>query len=167
MSCTCHFERMTNEEPRSCFGPSRAQNYNRVLLMSTGVWLESAETLRERSASTKVGGATPGRGRRNKERRDSLRLPLAIPIFARGVDERGKEFLEFTTTLNVSASGVLLAMRRSALPDSEVLIEIPAAPLPKVAAPPEFVRSLQARVVRVAFGEPSYLWALRFNRPLQ
>jgi len=88
-------------------------------------------------------------------------------MFARGVDERGKEFLEFTTSLNISANGVLLAMRRSLPPDSKVLLEIPAAPLPKVSTAPEFVRSLQARLVRVTLSEPSYLWALQFNQSLQ
>ena len=110
---------------------------------------------------------THGRKHRTKERRGSQRLPLAIPIFARGVDDRGKEFLEFTTTLNVSATGVLLAMRRSLPPDSKILLEIPAAPLPKVASAPEFVRTLQAQVVRVTPSQPSYLWALQFNQPLQ
>ncbi len=112
-------------------------------------------------------GWTRGRKRSTKERRSSQRLPLAIPIFARGVDDRGKEFLEFTTTLNVSATGVLLAMRRSLPPDSNILLEIPAAPLPKVASPLEFVRTLQAHVVRVTSSQPSYLWALQFNQPLQ
>lgn len=110
---------------------------------------------------------SPGRRRGTKERRHAPRLPLAIPIFARGVDDRGKEFLEFTTTLNISASGVLVAMRRSLPPDSKVVLEIPAAPMPKVATPPEFVRSLQAHVVRVTLSAPSYLWALQFNEPLQ
>ena len=135
--------------------------------MSTANCREGAETLRERSPSTKAEWSSPRRGRRIKERRHSQRLPLAIPMFARGVDERGKEFLEFTTTLNISAGGVLLAMRRAVPPDSKVLLEIPAAPLPKVATAPEFVRSLQAHVVRVSYSSPSYLWALQFNQSLQ
>ena len=130
--------------------------------MSATNYLERAATVQERTTGRKV-----GRGRGTRERRGAQRLPLAIPIFARGVDDRGKEFIEFTTTLNISASGVLLAMRRSMPPNSEVVLEIPAAPLPKVAAAPEFVRSLQARLVRVTFSEPSYLWALRFNQSLQ
>lgn len=134
--------------------------------MSSSNCLEGAETLREGTAGRKVRW-NPGRGRRTTERRGAQRLPLAIPIFARGVDDRGKEFIEFTTTLNISASGVLLAMRRSLPPDSEVALEIPAAPLPKVAAAPAFVRTLQARLVRVTFSEPSYLWALQFNQSLQ
>lgn len=104
--------------------------------------------------------------RRSKERRLSQRLPLAVPIFARGQDERGKEFLEFTTTLNISAGGALLAMRRYLPPDTSISLEIPAAPLPRLSSRPPTVRTLQARVVRVIRSEPSYLWALSFSDPI-
>jgi hypothetical protein len=128
--------------------------------------MEGVEKLRERTA-----GTNPElRGRRKRgtrERRQSQRLPLAIPIFVRGMDERGKEFLEFTTTLNISGNGVLLAMRRSLPLASKILLEIPAAPLPKVAVAPPFVRKLQAQVVRVNFSEPSFVWALQLAQPLQ
>lgn len=107
------------------------------------------------------------RRRRLKERRRSQRLPLAIPIFAKGADDRGQDFLEFTSTLNISATGALVAMRRYLPPSSKVLLEIPAAPLPRVSVPPQFVRTLQANLVRVIFAHPSYLWALRFHQPLQ
>ena len=104
--------------------------------------------------------------RRSKERRLSQRLPLAVPIFARGKDERGKEFLEFTTTLNISSGGALLAMRRYLPPDTPITLEIPAAPLPRLSSHPQMVRTLEAQVVRVVRSEPSYLWALSFNNPI-
>lgn len=99
-----------------------------------------------------------------RERRRWQRLPLGIPIFARGVDDHGKEFLEFTSTLNLSAGGTLLAMRRPIAPSTEVLLEIPAAPLPKISQAPEFIRRLPATVLRVSPSESAYLWALRFQR---
>jgi len=52
-------------------------------------------------------------------------LPLAIPVFVRSRDEKGKEFLEFATALNVSAGGALVAVRRSLPPTAQVLLEIP------------------------------------------
>lgn len=104
--------------------------------------------------------------RRGKERRSSQRLPLAIPIFARGLDDRGKEFLEFTTTLNISASGALLAMRRALPPGAIVTLEIPAAPIPNLASRPNIVRNLQAKIVRVVRCDPSFLWALTFSHPI-
>jgi len=42
-----------------------------------------------------------------KERRKWPRLSLAIPVFVRSRDERGKDLLEFATALNVSAGGFL------------------------------------------------------------
>jgi PilZ domain len=133
--------------------------------MSSGEYMEGVEALRE-----STGGTQPrlSRGRKGstKERRRSQRLPLGIPIFVRGVDERGKEFLEFTTTLNISGSGALLVMRRSLPLASKVLLEIPAAPLPRVAAAPQFVRNLQAHIVRITFSKPSYVWALQLAQPL-
>ena len=64
------------------------------------------------------------------ERRKFQRLPLSIPVFVRGIDEAGKEFLEFATALNISAGGVLLATRRSLPKSASVALEIPVAPLP-------------------------------------
>jgi len=104
--------------------------------------------------------------RRRKERRRSERIPLAVPIFARGLDDQGKEFLEFTTTLNISTRGALLAMRRYLPPESSVTLEIPAAPLPRLSARPKLVRTLHAEIVRVIASEPSYLWALSFTHPI-
>lgn len=104
--------------------------------------------------------------RRRKERRHAERVPLAIPIFARGLDDQGKEFLEFTTTLNISSGGALVAMRRYLGPDHSVTLEIPAAPLPRLSDRPKVIRTLHAQILRVTTSEPSYLWALSFNRPL-
>ncbi|MGH7867970.1 MAG: PilZ domain-containing protein, partial [Candidatus Dormibacteraceae bacterium] len=104
--------------------------------------------------------------KRLKERRAAPRIPLAVPVFARGTDEKGKEFLEFTTTLNVSSSGVLLAMRRFMPISSKIVLEIPSAPLPRLTKPPNFVRTVSAQVVRATASEPSYLLALQFNQPL-
>ena len=51
-------------------------------------------------------------GKTGNERRKWARLPLAIPVFVRSRDGKGKEFLEFATALNVSAGGMLVAIRR-------------------------------------------------------
>ncbi|MGH9406141.1 MAG: PilZ domain-containing protein [Terriglobia bacterium] len=106
------------------------------------------------------------RRRRGKERRLAQRLLLAVPVFARGKDDGGKEFLEFTTTLNISANGALLATRRHLAPETKITLEIPAAPLPRLASKPHTVRTLEARVVRVVQSEPSYLSALSFSHPI-
>src|SRR5689334_15926444 len=87
------------------------------------------------------------------ERRKHQRLPLSIPVFIRGIDEGGKEFLEFATALNISAGGVLLATRRSLPKSSAVSLEIPVAPLPADEVSSHSIRSLKAKPVRIVPGE--------------
>ena len=62
------------------------------------------------------------------ERRKWARLPLAIPVFVRSRDGKGKEFLEFATALNVSAGGMLVAIRRALPAIAQIRLEIPSAP---------------------------------------
>jgi hypothetical protein len=100
------------------------------------------------------------------ERRKWTRLPLAIPVFVRSRDEKGKEFLEFATALNVSAGGALVAVRRSLPPTAQVILEIPSAPLAAIAALPKAARTLRARTLRIAHAEGYHLLGLKFSRPL-
>lgn len=100
------------------------------------------------------------------DRRKHQRLPLSIPVFVRGIDQDGKEFLEFATALNISAGGILLATRRNLPKSSNLSLEIPVAPLPPTNVSPQSVRSLKARLVRVTHGDRCHLVGLRFSRPL-
>lgn len=100
------------------------------------------------------------------ERRRWPRLPLAIPVFVRSRDDKGKEFLEFATALNISASGVLVAVRRSLPQSARILLEIPSAPLAATAKLPKASRALRARCVRVTHAEGYHLVGLKFSRPL-
>jgi hypothetical protein len=93
-------------------------------------------------------------------------LPLAIPVFVRSLDETEKEFLEFATALNVSAGGMLVAVRRSLPSASQVLLEIPSAPLAALAELPSVARNLRAKVLRMQHGEGYNLAAVKFSRPL-
>jgi PilZ domain len=100
------------------------------------------------------------------ERRRWPRLPLAIPVFVRSGAETDKEFLEFATALNVSAGGMLVAVRRSIPSTAQVLLEIPSAPLAALAALPRVARNLRAKVLRMQHGEGYNLVGLKFSRPL-
>lgn len=106
------------------------------------------------------------RRRPEKERRKWTRLPLAIPVFVRSRDEKGKEFLEFATALNISAGGALVAVRRSLPKAAQVLLEIPSAPLAATASLPRAARTLRARATRVTHAEGYHLLGLKFSRPL-
>jgi len=104
--------------------------------------------------------------KQNPERRHWARLPLAIPVFVRGVNAQGREFLEFSTLLNESAGGVLLAIRKPLRRWSRVSLEIPSAPLLMNVSLPGTVRRLRARVVRITSVEGWNLCGLQFLRPL-
>jgi hypothetical protein len=106
------------------------------------------------------------RRRPEKERRKWTRLPLAIPVFVRSRDEKGKEFLEFATALNISAGGALVAVRRSLPKAAQVLLEIPSAPLAAAASLPRAARTLRARATRITHAEGYHLLGLKFSRPL-
>jgi c-di-GMP-binding flagellar brake protein YcgR len=108
-----------------------------------------------------VNGVTPA-----VERRRWPRLPLAIPVFVRSRAEADKEILEFATALNVSAGGMLVAVRRSIPSAAQVLLEIPSAPLAALAALPSVARNLRAKVLRMQHGEGYNLVGLKFSRPL-
>ncbi len=92
------------------------------------------------------------------------RLPLAVPVFVRASAREEASFLEFGTVLNISAGGVLLALRKA--PRSRHLIlEIPVAPAP---APemPDVLRQIKASVVRRELHDDLTLLGLQFDRPL-
>jgi c-di-GMP-binding flagellar brake protein YcgR len=100
------------------------------------------------------------------ERRKWVRLPLAIPVFVRSCDETGKEFLEFATALNISAGGMLVAVRRSLPLPAQVLLEIPSAPLLSTNSLPKAHRTMQARTLRLTHTEGYHLVALKFSHTL-
>jgi hypothetical protein len=102
------------------------------------------------------------------ERRRWPRLGLAIPVFVRGLVEQdqNKEFLEFATALNVSAGGMLVALRRAIPSLADISLEIPSAPLAALADLPTAARNLQGKVLRIEHGHTYSLIGLKFSRPL-
>jgi hypothetical protein len=108
-----------------------------------------------------MNGVRPG-----GERRKWARLPLAIPVFVRSHDEKGNECLEFATALNVSAGGMLVAVRKVLPPVSQIRLEIPSAPVAALALLPRTSRDLRAKALRTTPAEGYYLLGLKFSRPL-
>ena len=100
------------------------------------------------------------------ENRKWDRLPLSIPVFVRSQDDQGKELLEFATALNVSAGGLLVAVRRSLPLSSQVILEIPSAPLVSRTDLPKSSRNLRARTMWVSHAEGYQLAGLKFTTPL-
>jgi len=100
------------------------------------------------------------------ERRKWARLPLAIPVFVRTRDDKGKEFLEFATALNVSAGGMLVAVRKTVPLVGHIELEIPSAPVAALAMMPRVSRNLRAKALRTTPADGYYLLGLKFSRPL-
>jgi len=100
------------------------------------------------------------------ERRRFDRLPLRIPLFLRGVDKNGKEFLDFTLAVNLSAGGALIVSRRSLACGSRLFLEIPTPPLPHFPVTRATKRTLSARVLRGINKHTFSLYAVHFARPL-
>jgi c-di-GMP-binding flagellar brake protein YcgR len=100
------------------------------------------------------------------ERREWVRLPLAIPVFVRSHDQNGKDFLEFATALNISAGGVLVAVHRALRPATQVSLEIPSAPLSTTAPVPKNSRNLRAKILRVTHADGYHLLGLKFAQSL-
>jgi hypothetical protein len=100
------------------------------------------------------------------ERRRWLRLPLAVPVFVRGRDTQRKEFLEFSTLLNESAGGALLAIRKNLRRSSRVRLQIPTAPLSLRPGLAHGIKTLRATVVWIVLADGWSLCGLRFARPI-
>src|SRR3954468_1942138 len=99
------------------------------------------------------------------ERRRWERLPLAIPVFVRGIEPNGKQFIEFATALDISVGGALLAIQRHLPPGSRIMLEIPCTPVP-LAKNSQQNPNLKAKLVRVAKGDNCHLLGLKFHRPM-
>ena len=104
--------------------------------------------------------------RQGEERRKWARLTLAIPVFVRTRDEQGKEILEFATALNVSAGGMLVAIRRVLPAAAALQLEIPSSPIATLASVTNASRNLRARALRSTHEEGYYLVGVKFSRPL-
>ena len=100
------------------------------------------------------------------ERRKWRRLPLAIPVFVRGRDDNGKEFLEFATALNVSAGGALVAVQRNLPASGRISLEIPSGHMADLPGMPKATRRLPAKLVHIQPASQYNLIGLRFSRPL-
>ena len=99
------------------------------------------------------------------ERRRSPRIRLQIPMFVRGVDATGVDFLELTKTLDISATGAFLASPRLLKAEYVVHLTIPAPPTSFATVPPE-TPPIQARVRRQQTAGEVHLIGLEFLKPL-
>ena len=99
------------------------------------------------------------------ERRRSPRIHVQIPMFVRGVDATGVEFLDLTKTLDISATGAFLASPRLLRVDQLLNLTIPAPPSPSSTLPAE-TPPIQARVRRHRAAGGIHLLGVEFLKAL-
>lgn len=100
------------------------------------------------------------------ERRSWQRLPIAVPVFVRGVDPQGKPFIEFASALNISAGGMLVAARRFLPSLTGLLLEIPSAPVPASQLVAGTNRLFKVKALRDMVVDHCHYVAFKFTRPL-
>ncbi|HWR13754.1 MAG TPA: PilZ domain-containing protein [Terriglobales bacterium] len=90
------------------------------------------------------------------------RLPLAFPVFVHSTGLDGRPILEFGTAVNVSAGGILVALKK--VPEEKhVLLEMPVPP----GFPAEnSFRTIESTIVRTVAGPQHTYVGMQFKSPL-
>jgi hypothetical protein len=99
------------------------------------------------------------------ERRRSQRIHVQIPMFVRGTDAAGLEFLDLTKTLDISATGAYLASPRAIRTNEVINLTIPAPSSPSATLPAE-TPPIQARVRRHLASDGIHLLGVEFLKAL-
>ncbi|MBI3405286.1 MAG: PilZ domain-containing protein [Acidobacteria bacterium] len=100
------------------------------------------------------------------ERRRTPRIRLHVPMFVRGVDAYGEDFLDLTKTLNISSTGAYLASARALKTNELVSLTIPAPPPTSSGVIPTPEGPIQARVRRMRAAGDVHLIGVEFLKPL-
>ena len=95
------------------------------------------------------------------ERRRSPRIHVQIPMFVRGTDAAGLEFLDLTKTLDISATGAYLASPRAIAMNELVNLTIPAPSSPSARMPSD-TPPIRARVRRQHASDGVHLLGVEF-----
>jgi PilZ domain len=99
------------------------------------------------------------------ERRRSQRIHVQIPMFVRGTDAAGVEFLDLTKTLDISSTGAFLASPRLLRANQLLNLTIPAPSSPTSMLPAE-TPPIQARVRRHSATGGVHLLGVEFLKTL-
>jgi c-di-GMP-binding flagellar brake protein YcgR len=104
----------------------------------------------------------------SEDRREYYRLPIRVPIFIKGTDSRGREFLELTHTVNVSASGACFVTKQELQVSGELMVSIPAPVSTDYGSLEDYDFKFPALVVRLENGliNPSRRVSVRFAKLL-
>ena len=99
--------------------------------------------------------------------RNSPRIRLQIPVFVRGTDASGSEFIELTKTLNISAFGACITSQHVLRANQTVQLTIPAPSPASNSLVPSETPPIIARVLRQNMAGDMRLFGLQFIHPLE
>jgi PilZ domain len=101
------------------------------------------------------------------QRRRSPRIRLQVPVFLRGSDASGVEFIELTKTLNIGSSGACIASAHILQLDQTVYLTVPAPSPASSSLVPNETPPIAAKVRRQEIAGDMRLFGLEFLRPLE
>jgi hypothetical protein len=100
-------------------------------------------------------------------RRKAPRIRLQVPVFLRGSDSSGIEFVELTKTLNIGSSGACITSAHILRCDQIVYLTIPAPSPVSSSLVPNETPPIAAKVLRQDIAGDMRLFGLEFLRPLE
>jgi hypothetical protein len=101
-----------------------------------------------------------------EERRRFQRIHLQVPLFIRGKDAHGQQFLELAKALDISGLGALITSPRALVLGEFVTLTVPAPSITSSALVPAGMPPIQARVRRQQEAGEVYLVGVEFMKPL-
>jgi hypothetical protein len=102
----------------------------------------------------------------DEERRRYQRIHLQVPLFIRGKDAQGEQFMELAKTLDISALGAFITCPRSLIINGYVTLTIPAPSITSSGLVPAGMPPIQAKVKRQQEAGDVYLVGVEFLKPI-
>ncbi len=138
-------------------------------LVSSGIrdaWIRTSSLVLSRRDHLKTDILKKGQLVDSSSTRRSPRIRLQVPVFLRGTDVSGAEFIELTKTLNISATGACITSAHILRPDQTVHLTIPAPAPASSSLVPSETPPIVAKVLRQESAGEIRLFGLEFVRPL-
>lgn len=98
--------------------------------------------------------------------RQNQRIRIQIPVFLRGTDAMGVEFIELTKTLNISSTGACIACSHLLQMEQVIQLTIPTPSSSTSGLVPNETPPISARVLRQESAGDLRLFGLEFVQPL-
>jgi len=102
----------------------------------------------------------------DEERRRYQRIRLQVPLFIRGKDAQGEQFMELAKTLDISAIGAFLASPRPLMLGGFITLTIPAPSITSSGLVPAGMAPIQAKIRRQQEAGDVYLVGVEFLKPI-